>query len=220
MYDPMVAKLIVWDADREQATQRMLRALDEYEIEGLKTLIPFHKALLATEEWKRGSTCKELLEDKKWLKTLAFEKPPAPVEAPRRSRRRSSRPTRSRSPASASTCASSARRSPAAASLRATAPRRGPKALEAQRAQVLGRRRRRRRAPLAASGQHVEGARQAGRHGRGGPAALHHRGDEDGERDHRAQGRHDRRAADRRGRADPGRRADRDDHLTAAAPAE
>src|SRR5262245_44518757 len=74
MYDPMVAKLIVWDADREQATQRMLRALDEYEIEGLKTLIPFHKALLATEEWERGSTCKELLEDKQWLKTLAFEK--------------------------------------------------------------------------------------------------------------------------------------------------
>ncbi|HEX4436083.1 MAG TPA: acetyl-CoA carboxylase biotin carboxylase subunit [Solirubrobacteraceae bacterium] len=78
MYDPMVAKLIVWDADREQATQRMLRALEEYEIEGLKTLIPFHKALLATEEWARGDTCKELLEDKKWLKTLAF----APVEAP------------------------------------------------------------------------------------------------------------------------------------------
>ena len=46
MYDPMVAKLIVWDVDREQATQRMLRALGEYEIEGLKTLIPFHKALL------------------------------------------------------------------------------------------------------------------------------------------------------------------------------
>jgi acetyl-CoA/propionyl-CoA carboxylase, biotin carboxylase, biotin carboxyl carrier protein len=79
MYDPMVAKLIVWDADREQATQRMLRALAEYEIEGLKTLIPFHQALLATEEWARGDTCKELLEDKKWLKTLAFDKtaPPA-----------------------------------------------------------------------------------------------------------------------------------------------
>ncbi|HEY3960364.1 MAG TPA: acetyl-CoA carboxylase biotin carboxylase subunit [Solirubrobacteraceae bacterium] len=80
MYDPMVAKLIVWDADREQATQRMLRALGEYEIEGLKTLIPFHKALLATEEWKRGSTCKELLEDKKWLKTLAFDSPARPAE--------------------------------------------------------------------------------------------------------------------------------------------
>src|SRR6202008_3335759 len=36
-YDPMVAKLIVWDRDRESATRRMLRALDEYEIEGLKT---------------------------------------------------------------------------------------------------------------------------------------------------------------------------------------
>jgi acetyl-CoA/propionyl-CoA carboxylase, biotin carboxylase, biotin carboxyl carrier protein len=73
MYDPMVAKLIVWDADREQATKRMLRALSEYEIEGLKTLIPFHQALLATEQWARGETCRDLLEDKQWLKTLAFE---------------------------------------------------------------------------------------------------------------------------------------------------
>jgi acetyl-CoA/propionyl-CoA carboxylase biotin carboxyl carrier protein len=75
MYDPMVAKLIVWDADREQATARMLRALSEYEIGELKTLIPFHKALLATEQWANGETCRDLLEDKKWLKTLAF--PPA-----------------------------------------------------------------------------------------------------------------------------------------------
>jgi acetyl-CoA/propionyl-CoA carboxylase biotin carboxyl carrier protein len=79
MYDPMVAKLIVWDADREQATTRMLRALQEFEIEGLKTLIPFHKALLASEQWARGETCRDLLEDKKWLKTLAF---PAPAPAP------------------------------------------------------------------------------------------------------------------------------------------
>jgi acetyl-CoA/propionyl-CoA carboxylase biotin carboxyl carrier protein len=81
MYDPMVAKLIVWDADRAQATRRMLRALDEYEIEGLKTLIPFHKALLATEQWARGETCRELLEDRKWLKTLAFEPAAPPVDA-------------------------------------------------------------------------------------------------------------------------------------------
>jgi acetyl-CoA/propionyl-CoA carboxylase, biotin carboxylase, biotin carboxyl carrier protein len=80
MYDPMVAKLIVWDADRAQATKRMLRALGEYEIEGLKTLIPFHEALLATEQWANGETCRDLLEDKKWLKTLAFEKTPPPVE--------------------------------------------------------------------------------------------------------------------------------------------
>jgi len=81
MYDPMVSKLIVWDADREQATRRMLRALGEYEIEGLKTLIPFHQALLATEQWARGETCRDLLEDKAWLKTLAFAPPQAPAEA-------------------------------------------------------------------------------------------------------------------------------------------
>ena len=82
MYDPMVAKLIVWDADREQATRRMLRALEEYEIEGLKTLIPFHKALLATEQWARGETCRDLLEDRKWLKTLAFEPAQGAADAP------------------------------------------------------------------------------------------------------------------------------------------
>jgi len=78
MYDPMVAKLIVWDADRAQATARMLRALDEFEIEGLKTLIPFHRALLETDQWARGETCRDLIEDRKWLKTLAFP-PPEPT---------------------------------------------------------------------------------------------------------------------------------------------
>ena len=76
MYDPMVAKLIVWDADRAQATARMLRALDEFELGGLKTLIPFHRALLKTDQWVRGETCRDLIEDRKWLKTLAF----APAE--------------------------------------------------------------------------------------------------------------------------------------------
>jgi acetyl-CoA/propionyl-CoA carboxylase biotin carboxyl carrier protein len=78
MYDPMVAKLIVWDADREQATARMLRALGEYEIGGLTTLIPFHSALLATEQWARAETCRDLLEDPQWLKSTAPEAAPAP----------------------------------------------------------------------------------------------------------------------------------------------
>jgi acetyl-CoA/propionyl-CoA carboxylase biotin carboxyl carrier protein len=77
MYDPMVAKLVVWDADREAATARMLRALGEFEIGGLTTLIPFHEALLASEQWRRGETCRDLVEDPKWLKTLAPEAPPA-----------------------------------------------------------------------------------------------------------------------------------------------
>src|SRR3954470_20746132 len=80
MYDPMVAKLIVWDKDRESATRRMLRALGEYEIEGLKTLIPFHTALLATEQWANAETCRDLVEDKDWLKTLAFPAPAKPSD--------------------------------------------------------------------------------------------------------------------------------------------
>jgi len=77
MYDPMVAKLIVWDVDREQATARMLRALSEYEIEGLKTLLPFHKAILATEQWAKAETCRDLIENREWLKSLAPSKEPA-----------------------------------------------------------------------------------------------------------------------------------------------
>src|SRR6201996_1571074 len=80
LYDPMVAKLIVWDADREKATRRMARALREFEIEGVRTLIPFHKAIMDTEDWRRGSTCKDLLEDKDWLKKLAFPKDAARAE--------------------------------------------------------------------------------------------------------------------------------------------
>jgi acetyl-CoA/propionyl-CoA carboxylase biotin carboxyl carrier protein len=80
LYDPMVAKLIVWDTDRERATARMLRALEEYEIEPLVTLIPFHKAILATEQWARGETARDLTEDKKWLKSLAPDAPPIPAD--------------------------------------------------------------------------------------------------------------------------------------------
>jgi len=82
MYDPMVAKLIVWDVDREHATRRMLRALDEYEVGGLTTLIPFHKAILATDQWTRGETCRDLMEDREWLKTTApaDDAAPAPSE--------------------------------------------------------------------------------------------------------------------------------------------
>ena len=79
MYDPMFAKLIVWDLDREKATARMLRALGEYEIGGLTTLLPFHQGILGTKQWANGETCRDLTDDPKWLKTLAPEKAPAPA---------------------------------------------------------------------------------------------------------------------------------------------
>jgi acetyl-CoA/propionyl-CoA carboxylase biotin carboxyl carrier protein len=80
LYDPMVAKLIVWDVDRDHATRRAIRALDELEVGGVRTLIPFHKAILATQQWANAETCRDLIEDRDWLKTLAQPKPKAPPE--------------------------------------------------------------------------------------------------------------------------------------------
>jgi acetyl-CoA/propionyl-CoA carboxylase biotin carboxyl carrier protein len=77
LYDPMVAKLIVWDVDREAATRRMSRALEEFDVDGVRTLIPFHKAIMASEQWARAETCRDLIEDRAWLKTLAFPAAPS-----------------------------------------------------------------------------------------------------------------------------------------------
>jgi acetyl-CoA/propionyl-CoA carboxylase, biotin carboxylase, biotin carboxyl carrier protein len=65
LYDPLVAKLCVWDADRERARMRMLRALDEFEIEGVKTLVGFHKALLRRPCFAAGETCHGVVESEK-----------------------------------------------------------------------------------------------------------------------------------------------------------
>ena len=62
LYDPMIAKLVVHGQDREQARRRMLRALDEFAIEGPPTLLGFHKALLAHPCFVAGETCHGLVE--------------------------------------------------------------------------------------------------------------------------------------------------------------
>jgi acetyl-CoA/propionyl-CoA carboxylase, biotin carboxylase, biotin carboxyl carrier protein len=80
LYDPMIAKLIVWDADREEATARMRRALAEFELKGLRSLMKFHHTLLGTEQWRKGETCRDLISDKDWLKQFAQPKPAAPAE--------------------------------------------------------------------------------------------------------------------------------------------
>lgn len=53
-YDSMVAKIIAWGTDREEAIKRMLRALDEYNIEGVKTTIPFQKKVLNNAFFRKG----------------------------------------------------------------------------------------------------------------------------------------------------------------------
>ncbi len=62
LYDPLIAKLIVHDVDRERARRRMLRALDEFVIEGPTTLLGFHRALLATACFVDGGTCNGIVE--------------------------------------------------------------------------------------------------------------------------------------------------------------
>ncbi|MFL5928072.1 MAG: acetyl-CoA carboxylase biotin carboxylase subunit [Gaiellaceae bacterium] len=62
LYDPMIAKLIVRDADRDTARRRMLRALAEFEIRGVKSLVGFHRALLSHPCFIDGETCHGLVE--------------------------------------------------------------------------------------------------------------------------------------------------------------
>jgi acetyl-CoA/propionyl-CoA carboxylase biotin carboxyl carrier protein len=62
LYDPMIAKLIVHGVDREHARRRMLRALDEFEIGGVPTLLGFHRALLSHPEFIEGGTGHGLVE--------------------------------------------------------------------------------------------------------------------------------------------------------------
>jgi acetyl-CoA/propionyl-CoA carboxylase biotin carboxyl carrier protein len=62
LYDPMIAKLIVHDTNRETARRRMVRALAEFRIEGPPTLIGFHAALLSEPCFIAGETCHGLVE--------------------------------------------------------------------------------------------------------------------------------------------------------------
>jgi acetyl-CoA/propionyl-CoA carboxylase biotin carboxyl carrier protein len=77
LYDPMVAKLIVWDRTRDLARARMRRALDEMVVEGVHTLIPLHRLIMEAPEFARGETCAGLVEDV-WPAQLAASDPPLP----------------------------------------------------------------------------------------------------------------------------------------------
>ncbi len=53
-YDPLLAKLIVWGRDREEAVHRMARALAEYKVMGVRTTIPFHARVMAHPDFQAG----------------------------------------------------------------------------------------------------------------------------------------------------------------------
>lgn len=61
-YDSLVGKLIVWGETREEAIARAERALGEFKIEGIKTTIPVHQRILASEDFRTGKFSTEWLE--------------------------------------------------------------------------------------------------------------------------------------------------------------
>jgi acetyl-CoA/propionyl-CoA/long-chain acyl-CoA carboxylase, biotin carboxylase, biotin carboxyl carrier protein len=65
LYDPLIAKVIVHGVDREHARMRMLRALDEFEIGGVATLLGFHRALLRHPCFVEGATCHGVVESER-----------------------------------------------------------------------------------------------------------------------------------------------------------
>ena len=77
LYDPLIAKLCVWDSDRERARLRMLRALDELVVEGVPTLAPLHRLILRHPAFIAGETCAGLIEGE-----LAQALPPAAPAEP------------------------------------------------------------------------------------------------------------------------------------------
>jgi acetyl-CoA carboxylase, biotin carboxylase subunit len=53
-YDPMIAKLITWGANREEAINRMVRAIDEYQITGIQTTLPFCRFVMLHPAFTSG----------------------------------------------------------------------------------------------------------------------------------------------------------------------
>jgi acetyl-CoA carboxylase biotin carboxylase subunit len=62
-YDSLIAKLIVWGRDRQEAISRARRALEEFTIDGIDTTIPFHLHILEHPGFRRGEYHTEYLSD-------------------------------------------------------------------------------------------------------------------------------------------------------------
>jgi len=53
-YDPMISKLAAWGRTREESIDRLRRALDEYQVGGIKTTLPFFREIVRDEEFAAG----------------------------------------------------------------------------------------------------------------------------------------------------------------------
>jgi acetyl-CoA carboxylase biotin carboxylase subunit len=62
-YDSLIGKLIVWDQDRLSAIRRMKRALDEFDIRGIQTTIPFFRKIFLNKNFQKGDIDTHFLEN-------------------------------------------------------------------------------------------------------------------------------------------------------------
>ena len=212
MYDPMFAKLIVWDLDREKATARMLRALGEYEIGGHHHSRPLPPGPAGDEAVgqrrdlprpHRGPGLAQVARarnrSRPWWRGGRRGRQDR-AQLPGRGRRQALRCQGDRG--GGARCRRGESRARAAQAAQARARRRWGSHLRWQRGP-----------DRAVAGNHPPGRGRAGRRGLGGRPDLRHRGDEDGERDHRPPRRQGHRAADLRRRLGQHRGFAREDRV-------
>jgi acetyl-CoA/propionyl-CoA carboxylase biotin carboxyl carrier protein len=79
-YDSLIGKLVAWGSTREEARRRMLRALDEFEIEGIETTIPAHRTLLRHPDFVDGTYTIRTVEEEEAAITAAVAQAAPPAD--------------------------------------------------------------------------------------------------------------------------------------------
>jgi acetyl-CoA carboxylase biotin carboxylase subunit len=77
-YDPLISKLVTWAPSRNEAVDRMLRALREYRVEGIQTNLGFFREILNDPDFKKGEFDTGFIE--RWLKKRSPPTPPSQTE--------------------------------------------------------------------------------------------------------------------------------------------
>ena len=72
-YDPLIAKLLTWGNTRDEAVQRMKRALSEYHISGIITTIPFHRKVMGNKRFLKGDISTHFIDEELEKKNLIFD---------------------------------------------------------------------------------------------------------------------------------------------------
>jgi acetyl-CoA carboxylase biotin carboxylase subunit len=77
-YDPLISKLVAWAPSRDEAVSRMLRALSEYQVDGIQTNLGFFREVLHDTEFQKGQFDTGFIEQ--WLKRRSPPTPPSQTE--------------------------------------------------------------------------------------------------------------------------------------------